>query len=59
VTDPPGLAPHVRHAIVFDPQQNVMAFLGHNDENPRNNFIWFYRYAAGSAGAGPASAPRP
>jgi hypothetical protein len=46
VTDPPGLRPEVRHAIVFDPHQNVMAFLGNT--NPNNNYIYLYRYANGS-----------
>ena len=43
VTNPPGLYPSVRHAMVFDPYQNVLALLGTTDKS--NLRIWLYRYA--------------
>ncbi|WNM63965.1 fibronectin type III domain-containing protein [Candidatus Nitrospira neomarina] len=51
VTDPPGLHPDVKHAIVFDPYQNVLAFLGNRDD--ANPYIYLYRYAAGGSNPGP------
>jgi hypothetical protein len=46
--DTPGVTPFVRHAMVFDPSNNVTAFLGHNDlDKPMR--IWLYRYKAGTA----------
>ncbi len=43
VTDPPGLTPHVRHAAVFDPYQNVLVLLGTTDT--ANPYMYLYRYA--------------
>ncbi len=55
VTDPPGLTPHVRHAAVFDPDQNVLVLLGTTDANP---YMYLYRYAPGLPHApGPPPAP--
>ena len=51
VTDPPGSRPVVRHAMVFDPSQNVMAMLGNT---LGVNHIFFYRYGNG---AGPDTTP--
>lgn len=54
-TDPPGLQPRVNHAIVFDPYQNVLAFLGNRDDTEPYDFI--YRYKNGSAS--PSATPAP
>lgn len=56
VTDPAGLEPSVRHALVFDPYQNVMVMLGTTNSNPK---IWFYRYASGSPPPGGNSSLSP
>ena len=55
VTEPAGLRPEVRHAMVFDPYQNVMAMLGNT--NAGNNYIYLYRYANGSGAPAAPSAP--
>jgi hypothetical protein len=39
---PDGM-PHVRHALVFDPHQNVLVLLGTTD--PANPYMYLYRYA--------------
>jgi hypothetical protein len=45
--DPSGASPYVRHAMVFDPSNNVTAFLGNTDAS--NRFIYLYRYKEGTA----------
>jgi hypothetical protein len=52
VTDPPGQRPWVRHAMVFDPYQNVLALMGHTESGSK---IWLYRYAQGSTSSPPPS----
>ncbi|RMH37796.1 MAG: hypothetical protein D6690_01510 [Nitrospirae bacterium] len=47
-TDPPGLVPDVKHSIVFDPYQNVLALLGHRDDNHDYPYLYLYRYKNGN-----------
>ena len=41
---------YVRHAVVFDPNQNVLVFLGGTDDNGASGhfYMFLYRYPAGS-----------
>lgn len=48
---PTGLRPWVRHAMVFDPYQNVLVLLGNTDIDSipgGNPYMYLYRYANGS-----------
>lgn len=49
--DPPTSRPFVRHAMVFDPYNNVLVMLGNTE--PGNRFIYLYRYKAGSSTVSP------